>query len=214
MGHRRGPCLRPHRYLKRLPGCGRRALGRRRRHRPGGLDRLRPLEPVEAGEHGIGPSLAAIVPSPMMRGMADGKITRIGEWSEGGRGVRGPRVLALGCYRRQIAARGIRPAGLRDTHGTRSGSDRRRECGMVDGLVVAVVIVITLAVFVCGVIASRPANGDDGVPQNGDAVTFPEMAIPSVAHNDLSRYASLRGSGRFRRDGLRAPAVAAPGRPR
>ncbi|WP_086662906.1 phospholipase A2 [Lentzea kentuckyensis] len=30
--------------------------------------------------------------------------------------------------------------------------------------------VIALAVFVCGVIASRPANGDDGVPLSGDVV--------------------------------------------
>ncbi|MFS8096343.1 hypothetical protein LFM09_04310 [Lentzea alba] len=47
--------------------------------------------------------------------------------------------------------------------------------------------VITLAVFVCGVIASRPANGDDGVPQNGDVVAAANavkaFAAPSATHD-------------------------------
>jgi len=47
--------------------------------------------------------------------------------------------------------------------------------------------VITLAVFVCGVVASRPASGDEGVPQSGDVVAAVKavqaFAEPSPAHD-------------------------------
>src|SRR5689334_13212174 len=47
--------------------------------------------------------------------------------------------------------------------------------------------VITLAVFVCGVIASRPATGDDGVPPSGDVVAainaVNAFAAPSPTHD-------------------------------
>lgn len=47
--------------------------------------------------------------------------------------------------------------------------------------------VITLAVFVCGVIASRPANGDSGVPPSGDVVAAANavnaFVAPSATHD-------------------------------
>lgn len=44
--------------------------------------------------------------------------------------------------------------------------------------------VITLAVFVCGVIASRPATGDDGVPPRGDvAAAVHAFVQPSASHD-------------------------------
>ncbi|MDT7785348.1 MAG: hypothetical protein QOF58_3767, partial [Pseudonocardiales bacterium] len=47
--------------------------------------------------------------------------------------------------------------------------------------------VITLAVFVCGVIASRPATGDDGVLSNGDVVAAANavqaFSAPSATHD-------------------------------
>lgn len=47
--------------------------------------------------------------------------------------------------------------------------------------------VITLAVFVCGVIASRPASGDEGVPPSGDVVAAANavnaFTAPSAGHD-------------------------------
>jgi hypothetical protein len=47
--------------------------------------------------------------------------------------------------------------------------------------------VIALAVFVCGVIASRPANGDDGVPPSGDVIAAANavqaFVAPSATHD-------------------------------
>jgi hypothetical protein len=47
--------------------------------------------------------------------------------------------------------------------------------------------VVTLAVFVCGVIASRPAHGDVGMPPSGDVVAAANavnaFAAPSTAHD-------------------------------
>lgn len=47
--------------------------------------------------------------------------------------------------------------------------------------------VIALAVFVCGVIASRPAHGDDGVPPSGDVIAAANavqaFVAPSATHD-------------------------------
>ena len=47
--------------------------------------------------------------------------------------------------------------------------------------------VITLAVFVCGVVASRPATGDDGVPPSADVIAAANavhaFVEPSATHD-------------------------------